>query len=282
MFDRRYNTVQQAVVSEGQYGLIRLCHRRVAQRETQHLYVAKHLSLCTTHLYSPGKRNGSVGEVAFLKKCRNEHVVELLDFIEDLYFVTLVFPHYEEGDVAQLVNRYVAEHDALMPSCTIVSLSSQLLAALKFVHKQSIVHRDVKCENIFVSGLSWARKEFKFVLGDFGCATSILDGPLTTIIGTEAYFAPEMWMRKPYNELVDMWSTGVTIYTASTCSLPFEPPYKEQILCIRNTRFESDDACWAQLSPNVRHLITWNIAFDATQRPSASAALAFLSGNLAE
>jgi cell cycle serine/threonine-protein kinase CDC5/MSD2 len=82
----------------------------------------------------------------------------------------------------------------------------QLLGALKYIHGQEYVHRDVKPENIFFDG----RMNLK--LGDFGLTDVVsTDSPLAKYCGTSEYAAPEVIEppKEGYGASCDFWSTGV-------------------------------------------------------------------------
>ena len=87
-----------------------------------------------------------------------------------------------------------------------ISIVSQSLTALDFLHSQGVVHRDLKPENI----LAESRYPLSIKLADFGLAKDEPD--LTTFCGTHGYAAPEIYSRKqatPYTAAVDIWSLGV-------------------------------------------------------------------------
>lgn len=92
----------------------------------------------------------------------------------------------------------------------IIQIGKDICSALILCHgeKDPIIHRDIKPENIFVN----SRGTYK--LGDFG-VSRILDkcqgATATTIVGTEAYLAPEQ-LRKGYDERVDIYSLGLVLY----------------------------------------------------------------------
>jgi polo-like kinase 1 len=95
----------------------------------------------------------------------------------------------------------------------------QILAAVKYAHKQKVIHRDLKLGNLFLS----AKMEVK--VGDFGLATRVeFEGERKrTICGTPNYIAPEILEgRSGHSYEVDVWSLGVVCYTLLVGKPPFE------------------------------------------------------------
>lgn len=85
----------------------------------------------------------------------------------------------------------------------------QIGTALMYAHKNNILHRDVKLENIF-----WDSEDACYKLGDFGAAKYTQDGNAETIIYTEGYGAPEVQHQvlESYNDTADIYSLGMTLY----------------------------------------------------------------------
>lgn len=74
------------------------------------------------------------------------------------------------------------------------------------LHANKIVHRDIKCANIFLN------KEGKVKLGDLNVSKVAKRGLLKTMIGTPYYISPEVWQGKFYDSKCDVWSLGCVIY----------------------------------------------------------------------
>lgn len=94
-----------------------------------------------------------------------------------------------------------------------------MLSAIIYLHKNRIIHRDLKLGNLFLSD----RMEIK--LGDFGLATKVdFEGERKkTICGTPNYIAPEILEGKlGHSYEVDVWSLGVIAYTLLVGKPPFE------------------------------------------------------------
>ncbi|CAD5214888.1 unnamed protein product [Bursaphelenchus okinawaensis] len=92
----------------------------------------------------------------------------------------------------------------------------ELALGLDYLHDNSIIHRDIKMENIALD----IKMHVKFV--DFGFAKFLAQKDRThTICGTLQYMAPEIARGRPYDLAVDWWSLGVTLYVMRTGSYPF-------------------------------------------------------------
>ncbi|KAF5737281.1 serine/threonine-protein kinase WNK5 isoform X1 [Tripterygium wilfordii] len=94
----------------------------------------------------------------------------------------------------------------------------QILHGLVYLHAHDppVIHRDLKCDNIFVNGHLG-----KVKIGDLGLAT-ILRGSRQahSVIGTPEFMAPELY-EEDYNELVDIYSFGMCLLEMLTCEYPY-------------------------------------------------------------
>ena len=91
----------------------------------------------------------------------------------------------------------------------VLKLGFQIGNALLCAHKNQILHRDIKLENIF-----WDPREECYKLGDFGAAKLTRDGSAETLIFTNGYGAPEIErvLTDRYDASADIYSLGITLY----------------------------------------------------------------------
>ncbi|KAK7909423.1 hypothetical protein WMY93_014107 [Mugilogobius chulae] len=95
--------------------------------------------------------------------------------------------------------------------------SFEILKGLQFLHSRSppILHRDLKCDNIFITGPSASVK-----IGDLGLATLKKNSFAKSVIGTPEFMAPEMYEEK-YDEAVDIYAFGMCILEMATSEYPY-------------------------------------------------------------
>ncbi|KAJ0966291.1 hypothetical protein J5N97_027429 [Dioscorea zingiberensis] len=95
----------------------------------------------------------------------------------------------------------------------------QILKGLVYLHSHEppIIHRDLKCDNIFING-----NQGEVKIGDLGLAAILHKSHAVHCVGTPEFMAPEVY-EEEYNELVDIYSFGMCVLEMVT----FEYPYSE-------------------------------------------------------
>jgi len=106
-----------------------------------------------------------------------------------------------------------------LPEADIVRLARDIIAALDFAHRQGVIHRDLKPDNVLI------RSNGTAVLTDFGIARAVSGYVASTgvnmTIGTPHYLSPEQAQGRAVDQRADYYALGVTLYKAATGEVPF-------------------------------------------------------------
>ncbi|EPB78846.1 kinase domain protein [Ancylostoma ceylanicum] len=103
-----------------------------------------------------------------------------------------------------------------------------LLNGLAYLHSLRITHRDLKPENLLYSDV---RPDARLLITDFGLAHQATrpNETMTETCGTPEYIAPELLLRVPYTDKVDMWAVGVIAYILMSGIMPFDDDCRSRL-----------------------------------------------------
>jgi NIMA (never in mitosis gene a)-related kinase len=121
----------------------------------------------------------------------------------------------ENGDLQTLIESH-KKRTTFLKEEQIWSILIDLLRGLQALHKLKIVHRDIKCANVFLGA------DGKAKLGDMNVSKIAKRGFMQTQTGTPYYASPEVWNDKPYDSKCDIWSLGCVIYELAALNPPFQ------------------------------------------------------------
>eukprot|EP00928_Gymnodinium_smaydae_P036051 TRINITY_DN25253_c0_g1_i1.p1 TRINITY_DN25253_c0_g1~~TRINITY_DN25253_c0_g1_i1.p1 ORF type:complete len:1104 (-),score=207.29 TRINITY_DN25253_c0_g1_i1:91-3402(-) len=201
-------------------------------------------------------------EVGVLRQLSHQHIVRYYDaFIEDksLY---IVMEFVDGGDLSVSV-RNRKEEQKPYPEDVALKIFGQCLLALSYIHGRLILHRDIKCQNIFLTAAGDAK------IGDFGIskvqdtATAVAG----TIVGTPSYLAPEICEDAPYGSKVDIWSMGIVLYELLALTSPFQANNVAAVVMKIVTREPPPLA--ERISEEVRSIVAKTLTKQPDARPSA-------------
>ncbi|EEC49516.1 predicted protein, partial [Phaeodactylum tricornutum CCAP 1055/1] len=94
----------------------------------------------------------------------------------------------------------------------------QILNGLDYLHSQNppVIHRDLKCDNIFINGTSGDLR-----IGDLGLSTVHRTGRVLSVLGTPEFMAPDMYEEHSYDEKVDIYAFGMCMLEILTQEIPY-------------------------------------------------------------
>ncbi|ORX62248.1 Pkinase-domain-containing protein [Hesseltinella vesiculosa] len=156
----------------------------------------------------------TIREAHMMMLLRHPNIVGLKDLVvAGPYFYILM--DYVNG--GQLLH-YIVKRQRLSEKRA-RSFARQIVSALDYMHRNSLVHRDLKIENILIDKAGRKIKIIDFGLSNLFCP----ERQLTTYCGSLYFAAPELLRATPYyGPEVDIWSLGVVIYVMVTGTVPFD------------------------------------------------------------
>ncbi|MDR2506091.1 MAG: protein kinase [Oscillospiraceae bacterium] len=188
------------------------------------------------------------------------NIASLLDVGEEDGLRFIVFEFVDGTSLKQLVQKY----GAIRPDIAL-NIAIRILNALSHAHKQGIVHRDIKPQNILIDN----QKIIKVL--DFGISQlvgtageQLSDSAGDRAIGSVHYFSPEQAGGKPADERSDVYSVGVVMYEMLTGRQPFPG---ENPVAVSLAHLEDAPKPPADLNPNVTPALSAIVMRAMEKRP---------------
>jgi calcium/calmodulin-dependent protein kinase I len=206
-------------------------------------------------------------EVAIMASLQHAHIVPVIDFFEetDCYFIVMELMC--GGDLFDRIGKKKSycEADAR-------DLVNKMLKAVAICHQNNIAHCDMKPKNLLLA----SEEDDSFIkLADFGFAARVHQPKsLTKQCGTPFFVAPEILIRKPYDQQSDMWSVGCIVYLLLSGNLPFlGRSQKELFRKIISGRYDFKEEIWNDVSEDAKDLVRKLLVLDPDVRLTAKKAL---------
>lgn len=165
---------------------------------------------------STKEKENALNEVRILASIKHPNIASYNEafFEENGHFLCIVMEYCDNGDLQTKINnakktsRFTKEDD-------VWSIFYQMILGLQALHKKKIIHRDIKCANVFLT------KDGMVKLGDLNVSKIAKAGILKTQTGTPYYASPEVWKDQPYDIKSDIWSLGCVLYELVALNPPF-------------------------------------------------------------
>ncbi|EMR64518.1 putative agc yank protein kinase protein [Eutypa lata UCREL1] len=192
-------------VGRGAFGKVRIVERKDTNLSFALKYIRK-----DEVVRSESVRN-IIRERRMLEHVNHPFICNLRYSFQDIEYMYLVVDLMSGGDLRFHISRKTFTEDAVR------FWIAELGCALRYIHGQGIIHRDVKPDNVLLDADGHVH------LTDFNVASDVVPGKvLTSKSGTLAYLAPEVYGGKGYDVRADWWSLGVLFYECIYNKRPFE------------------------------------------------------------
>lgn len=239
-------------------------------------------------------------EILILKSMKHPHIVGLLDYKQSSSHFHLVMDYCSMGDLSYFIRRrqqLVKTHPIIsslldrypsppgshgLNEVLVIHFLRQLSSALQFLRDKSLVHRDIKPQNLLLCPPVHSKQDFidnQFVgmwelpilkIADFGFARFLPSTSMAeTLCGSPLYMAPEILRYEKYNAKADLWSVGAVLYEMTVGKPPFKAGNHIELL--KNIEKANDKIKFpsaAQVPENLKRLIRSLLKYNPTERIS--------------
>lgn len=223
------------VIGKGAYGTV---HKGIWREAGRHVAIKR----VVRAKLSTEEETALQAEIDLFKHLKHEHIVNYVEAVDapDSMYLDIVMEYVEGGSLYSIVQKIRNSHsidDApvagpsgatvphVFPEHTVASFIAQVAKGLCYLHKQGVVHRDIKGANILVT------KDSMVKLADFGVSTkraidaspgegSAMQSPLD-VAGTPYWMAPEIISLSGCSTVSDIWSVGCTVIELLTGFPPY-------------------------------------------------------------
>ena len=160
-------------------------------------------------------------EVDMMEKLRHSAILNFVGAVHipgQLQIVTELCPY---GSFLSAMKKYPADFTEALRVKVLLDAAN----GMDFLHQSGIIHRDLKPDNLLIVSLE-PRASVAAKLSDFGTTRDVncfaAQMQSTKGVGTPLFMAPEIFMNKPYDKSVDVYSYSLIVYVAFAGELPFE------------------------------------------------------------
>eukprot|EP00439_Symbiodinium_sp_Y106_P082449 s499_g21.t2 len=244
-------------LGKGAFGIVRLGRVRITGAKRAIKTISKEMMK---------EQTGSLKmEIEIMKMLDHPGVVMLFEIFED----DDVHLSMELCSGGCLTDRVKTAPKGQLPQRELPLAMRQILAAVNYLHELSIVHRDLKADNILLKVQpTEVLRRTSLKVSDFGLSRIVEEGEyLSSMGGTPSHMAPEVFERY-YNHKCDLWSCGVLMYYLTSGELPFKNEEE-----VKKGRYKMTNPVWDSLPSQPVAFLSMLLCKRPSSRYSAKKAL---------
>lgn len=199
-------------------------------------------------------------EIEILRTCEHMNIIKIYEYFEDKKRFYLITEYVHGQELYDAICQW--EH---IDERIVRKIFYQIMSAITYLHKNNILHRDMKPENILIENKSKKLtpytgidllSEFNIKVIDFGTSNYFKKNKkLNLIIGSPYYIAPEV-LDGEYNEKCDIWSCGCILYVLLVGYPPFDAENRDALSKkIKSGKIDLKGDGWENISPKAKDLV---------------------------
>uniref|UniRef100_A0A669B5X8 Myosin light chain kinase, smooth muscle n=1 Tax=Oreochromis niloticus TaxID=8128 RepID=A0A669B5X8_ORENI len=218
---------------------------KLVEKSTKKVWAGKFIKA-----YSAKEKENVRQEIGIMNSLHHPKLVQCVDAFEGKSDIVMVLEMISGGELFERI----IDEDFELTEREVIKYMLQIIDGVNFIHKQGIVHLDLKPENIMCINKTGS----KIKLIDFGLARRLENaGTLKVLFGTPEFVAPEVINYEPISYPTDMWSIGVICYILLSGLSPFMGDNDNETLSnVTSATWDFEDEAFDEISDNAKDFIT--------------------------
>nr|XP_015214260.1 PREDICTED: myosin light chain kinase, smooth muscle isoform X1 [Lepisosteus oculatus]XP_015214261.1 PREDICTED: myosin light chain kinase, smooth muscle isoform X1 [Lepisosteus oculatus] len=210
--------------------------------------------------YSAKDKENVRQEISIMNCLHHPKLVQCVDAFESKSDIVMVMEMISGGELFERI----IDEDFELTEREVIKYMLQIIDGVRFIHKQGIVHLDLKPENIMCVNKTGS----KIKLIDFGLARRLENSSsLKVLFGTPEFVAPEVINYEPIGYATDMWSIGVICYILVSGLSPFMGDNDNETLSnVTSATWDFDDEAFDEISDDAKDFISSLLKKDMKRR----------------
>ncbi|XP_077176550.1 myosin light chain kinase, smooth muscle isoform X1 [Paroedura picta] len=218
---------------------------RLVEKKTGKVWAGKFFKA-----YSAKDKENIRQEISIMNCLHHPKLVQCVDAFEEKANIVMVLELVSGGELFERI----IDEDFELTERECIKYMKQISEGVQYIHKQGIVHLDLKPENIMCVNKTGT----KIKLIDFGLARRLESaGSLKVLFGTPEFVAPEVINYEPIGYATDMWSIGVICYILVSGLSPFMGDNDNETLAnVTSATWDFDDEAFDEISDDAKDFIS--------------------------
>uniref|UniRef100_A0AAQ5XDU7 Myosin light chain kinase, smooth muscle n=1 Tax=Amphiprion ocellaris TaxID=80972 RepID=A0AAQ5XDU7_AMPOC len=218
---------------------------KLVEKATKKVWAGKFIKA-----YSAKEKENVRQEIGIMNSLHHPKLVQCIDAFEGKSDIVMVLEMISGGELFERI----IDEDFELTEREVIKYMLQIIDGVSFIHKQGIVHLDLKPENIMCVNKNGS----KIKLIDFGLARRLENaGTLKVLFGTPEFVAPEVINYEAISYPTDMWSIGVICYILLSGLSPFMGDNDNETLSnVTSATWDFEDEAFDEISDTAKDFIT--------------------------